>query len=310
MSILKNFYKKNNTKVESVSGTKGEMDEILKHKISKKKTEMLNQDINNETLDKRESKSEPRRIAIVSGKGGIGKTTLAINLGYLLNKEFNMDNIVVDCNMTTPHLGVNLGLYNVGITLNHILKDESKIRDAIFEHNTGVKVIPSSLKLTDLTGIDMFRLPEKLEELNMHVILDSAPGLGREGLAAISAADEILFVTQPYTSAVVDLYRCRKIAEKLDKKILGIVVNNRKNRNHELTDKEIEKITEIPVIGSIPYDLEIERALVKKLPLSFYNPKAKSNDALYSLASTIAGFEVKRKKTFFENILNSFRLNF
>ncbi|MCK4730643.1 MAG: P-loop NTPase [Candidatus Aenigmarchaeota archaeon] len=256
------------------------------------------------------SKLEPRKIAIVSGKGGIGKTTLAINLGYLLNKEFKMDNVVVDCNMTTPHIGVNLGLYNVDITLNHILKDESKVEEGIFEHNTGIKVIPSSLKLTDLSEVDMFKLPEKLDELNMHVILDSAPGLGREALAAISAADEILFVTQPYTTAVVDLYRCRKIAEKLDKKILGVVVNNRKNKNHELTDNEIEKITEIPVIGSIPYDIEMERALAKKLPLSFYNPKAKSNDALYSLASTIAGFEVKRKKTFFENLLNSFRLNY
>ncbi len=307
MRLLKSFYKKNNSKVELGSETTGKTGKILKHNTNKKKNQMLKQNISDEKLDEKKFNSEPRKIAIVSGKGGIGKTTLAINLGYLLNKEFKMDNVVVDCNMTTPHLGVNLGLYNVDITLNHILKDVSKAEEGIFEHNTGVKVIPSSLKLTDLSEVDMFKLPEKLDELNMHVILDSAPGLGREGLAAISAADEILFVTQPYTSAVVDLYRCRKIAEKLDKKILGVVVNNRKNKNHELTDNEIEKITEIPVIGSIPYDMEIERALVKKLPLSFYNPKAKSNDALYSLASTIAGFEIKRKKTFFENLLNSFR---
>jgi len=299
MGALKKFYRKNNIKTELKSEVDGKED----------KKELKSRG-DGEILRDKALKSGPRRIAIVSGKGGIGKTTLAINLGYLLNKEFNMDNVVVDCNMTTPHLGVNLGLYNVDVTLNHILKDESKAEKGIFEHNTGVKVIPSTLKLTDLSEVDMFKLPEKLDELNMHAILDSAPGLGREGLAAISAADEILFVTQPFTTAVVDLYRCRKIAEKLDKKILGVVVNNRNNRNHELTDNEIEKITEIPVIGSIPYDIEMERAIVKKLPLSFYNPKAKSNDALYSLASTIAGFEVKRKKTFFENLLNSFKLNF
>jgi septum site-determining protein MinD len=251
---------------------------------------------------------EKRSIAIVSGKGGIGKTTLAINLGYLLQREFGIDTIVVDCNLTTPHLSLNLGLHNFNLTLNHVLNDKAKIEEAIIEHPCGIRILPASLELDDLKGVDIFRLPEKIDELNFNVLIDSAPGLGREGIAAISAADEILFVTQPFSSAVVDIYRCKKIAEKLNKKILGIVVNATKKTKYELTNDEIERLTEVPVIENIPYDLEIEKALAVKLPLPLYNPKAKANKSFYSLASKLTGIELARKETFFKKIKNLFKL--
>jgi len=247
-----------------------------------------------------------KKIAIVSGKGGIGKTTLAINLGFLFNKEFNLNTVIIDGNLTTPHLSINLGIYNKHITLNHILKNEVKINDGIYEHPIGLKVIPASLELRDLEKIDIFKLPEKLDDLNYNILIDSAPGLGKEGIAAISSADEILFVTQPFTSAVVDIFRAKKVVEKLDKKILGVVVNARKNQKHELSDYEIEQFTELPVIESIPYDIEIEKAQIMKLPLPIHNSKAKANKSFYSLASKLTGIELE-KENFLSKLLNLFR---
>ncbi len=249
---------------------------------------------------------EKRNIAIVSGKGGVGKTTLAINLGYLLQKEIGINTTTVDCNLTTPHLGLNLGLdYN--LTLNHVLADKAKIEEAVIEHPTGIKVLPASLELNDLEEVDIFRLPEKLDELNSNILIDSAPGLGREGVAAMSAADEILFITQPNASAVVDIYRCKEIAEKLNKKILGIVVNYRRGYKHELSNKEIEKFTEIPVMETVPYDIEIEKSSATNLPLPLYNQRAKANDGFYSLASQISGYEIERRKSFFDRIIGLFK---
>ena len=248
-----------------------------------------------------------RKIAIVSGKGGIGKTTLAINLGYLLHNKFNFDSTVVDCNLTTPHLSINLGLYNHNRTLNDVLKGKAKLEEAITEHPTGVKILPASIELKDLEKIDIGNLSSVLQNPSSNLILDSAPGIGREGIAAISAADEILFITQPHTNAVIDIYRCGKIAEKLKKKVLGVVVNCRKGFRHELSDNEIEQLTEVPVIGTIPYDIEIERSISSKLPLHLYNQRAKANEALYSLASQISGFEIERKKSFFDRLVNRLR---
>ena len=250
-----------------------------------------------------------RKIAIVSGKGGIGKTTLAINLGYILHNEFNIDTTIVDCNLTTPHLSINLGMYGANKTLNDVLKGKAKFEEAISEHPIGIKILPASLELKDLEKVDLEKLPFVLQEANSNnLILDSAPGLGKEGIAAISSADEILFVTQPFTSAVADVYRAKKIIEKLDKKILGIVVNARKGLKHELADYEIGQFTEIPVIESIPYDIEIERSVAARLPLPLFNRKAKSNNAFYSIASQISGVEFSiQKESFFEKIKKIFK---
>ncbi len=176
------------------------------------------------------------------------------------------------------------------MTLNDVLKGKVKLEEALVEHSTGIKILPASIELKDLEKVNIKNLSSILQNPTSNLILDSAPGIGREGVAAISAADEILFITQPYTSAVVDIYRCKEIAEKLNKKILGIVVNYRRGYKHELSNKEIEKFTEIPVIETVPYDIEIEKSVAAKLPL--YNQRA--NEGFYSLASKISGYEIER----------------
>jgi len=76
-----------------------------------------------------------RVIAIISGKGGVGKTTTAVNLGAALNK-FDKEVIVVDANLSTPNIGIHLGAPMVPVTLNHILRGKANIEDAIYEHSS------------------------------------------------------------------------------------------------------------------------------------------------------------------------------
>ncbi len=192
------------------------------------------------------------------------------------------------------------------MTLNDVLKGKVKLEEALVEHSTGIKILPASIELKDLEKVNIKNMSSILQNPTSNLILDSAPGIGREGVAAMSAADEILFITQPNASAVVDIYRCRKIAEKLNKKILGIVVNYRRGYKHELSNKEIEKFTEIPVIETVPYDIEIEKSVAAKLPL--YNQRA--NEGFYSLASKISGYEIERRKSFFDRLFDLFsRIN-
>ncbi|MBN2094428.1 MAG: P-loop NTPase [Candidatus Aenigmarchaeota archaeon] len=242
------------------------------------------------------------KLAIVSGKGGVGKTTLALNLGYLLHNKFNRDTTIVDCNLTTPHLTINLGSYSGPVTLNHVLRGQAKLGEAIVEHPVGIKLVPASLDLKELDGVDISALERVLKSYESNLILDSAPGLGREGVASIAASDEILFLTQPYTSAVVDIFRTRKVAEVLNKKVLGVVVNSRRGMRHELTNNEIEKICEVPVVGEIPFDIEIEKSQASKLPLALYNPAARANHAFYEVSSNIAGYPIQPPKTFLERL--------
>src|SRR3989338_7722171 len=98
-------------------------------------------------------------ITITSGKGGVGKTTTAINLGAAINK-FGKDVIVVDTNLTTPNVGLHLGAPIVPVNLNHVLLGKAKVSDAIYEHESGTKIIPSSLSIKELKRLDHSKLKD------------------------------------------------------------------------------------------------------------------------------------------------------
>ena len=157
------------------------------------------------------------KIAVISGKGGVGKTTVVTNLSTALATKFNKGTTVIDCNVTASHLSMHFGAYLHPHTLNHVLKNESSIEEAIFVHNTGVKIIPASLNLSDLIGIDISVLDEKLNNLfenDDFVFLDTAPGFGKEAVSATKACKEALIVTTPNIPALTDVIRSRKVLEE------------------------------------------------------------------------------------------------
>ena len=145
-------------------------------------------------------------ITITSGKGGVGKTTTAINIGAALN-SFGKDVIILDANLTTPNVGLHLGAPIVPVSLNHVLLGNAKIADAIYEHESGTKIIPSSLSIRELRRIDHGKLKDvgkKLRKIADYVIFDSAAGLGEEAIAAMESCDELIIVTNPEIPAVTD----------------------------------------------------------------------------------------------------------
>jgi len=97
-------------------------------------------------------------IVITSGKGGVGKTITAINLGAAMN-YFGKDVLIVDGNLTTPNIGIHLNSPEVPITLNHVLSKKAEIFEAVYEHGSGIKIIPSSLSIKELKKIR----PEKIK---------------------------------------------------------------------------------------------------------------------------------------------------
>src|SRR3989304_1642830 len=92
-------------------------------------------------------------IVITSGKGGVGNTTPAINLGAAIN-YFGGDVVVIDANLTTPNVGIHLNSPEVPVNLNHVLLKKAEVFEAVYEHESGLKIIPSSLSLKELKRID------------------------------------------------------------------------------------------------------------------------------------------------------------
>jgi len=229
---------------------------------------------------------------------------LVVNLGTALANYFKRDVTVVDCNITTSHLALHLGMYYSPVTLNKVLRDESPIQEAIYEHFSGLKVIPAALSVRELEGLDMIKLKEKLNELtNLSeiVLLDSAPGLGREAISTLRSGDEVLYITTPYVPSLMDIIRTQEVVSELGIKSIGIVLNMVRNEKHELTNSEIEHLTGLPVIAKIPFDKNIPRSVAVKTPIVLLNPRSKASREFLKLAAFLIGETYK--ESFFSRFL-------
>ncbi|MEM5881090.1 MAG: AAA family ATPase [Candidatus Aenigmatarchaeota archaeon] len=240
-----------------------------------------------------------RVINISSGKGGVGKTTLAINIGWILAEIFKKSVTIVDCNITTSHLGLYLGIYYSPVTLNRILRGEASIKEATHMYSQNLKIIPASNSVSDMVGVDIISLGEvlsKMREQNDIVILDSAPGLGRESLASLKFSDEVIFVTQPYLPSVMDIVRAYQEIRYTTIKPLGIVLNMVFNDRFEMNDREIEQITELPIIAKIPFDKNMRRSSYFLIPLASLHKNSKSVKEILKLSAFIVGEKYKEEK--------------
>lgn len=238
-----------------------------------------------------------RIIVINSGKGGVGKTTTAINLGVSLNK-LNKEVIIVDANLNTPNVGLHLGAPIVPITLNHVLKGKADIEEAIYEHASGTKIVPSSLSINELTKFNTKKLPEiakKLAKMADYVIFDSAAGFGDEVIAVLEAADEIIIVTNPEMPAVTDALKAVKVARSMKKIVNGVIVTRHKNARYEMPLSSIKSMLETPIIGVIPEDDAVKEALNLRDAVVHTHPRSRVSRKYLEIARKVNGEEIEEK---------------
>ncbi len=236
-----------------------------------------------------------RVISIASAKGGVGKTTIAANLSAALS-GFRKSVIAIDANLTTPNLGLHLGVPMFPKTLHDVLRGNAKIHEAAFKHDAGFFVIPAGLSFNEMKDVDIAKLSNVLSKLvgkaDM-IIVDCAAGLGREATTAMKYSDEMIVVTNPELPAVADALKAVKVAEKNRVKPIGAVVNRINNHRHEMSVKEIEEMLSIPVISSIPEDIWVKRSIAARMPVVNFRPDAPASIEMKALAAKLAGVEYK-----------------
>jgi septum site-determining protein MinD len=249
-----------------------------------------------------------RVISVCSGKGGVGKTVVASNLAVAIQK-FYKKAAVIDFNFTTSHLSLCFGIQHHPITLNHVLRNQSKLEDAIYNHHSGLKIVPGSLKLKDIIDIDVSNLRNELKQTFSDfdvVFLDSAPGLGKEALLAMEASDEILYVANPHVPSLVDIVKCNQVVKTLKNRPIpiGIIVNRVKDRDYEIKNNEIIQFTELPVIGVIPEDEEILSGFNKRSLVTLSKKGSSSKKEFFKIAAKLVG--IKYEYSFFDKIKSFF----
>jgi septum site-determining protein MinD len=251
-------------------------------------------------------------IVITSGKGGVGKTTTAINLGAAIN-HFGGDVLVVDGNLSTPNLGIHLGSPEVPINLNHVLNKKADVFEAVYEHDSGMKIMPSSLSIKEFDKIDINKIKDSKKELEKvadYVIIDSAAGLGDEAKATINMADELIVVTNPEMPAITDALKAIKTAQMNKKNIIGVIVTRVKQNKIEMGPDTVKEMLEIPVLGMIPEDLCLSEALSMKDAVIHTHPKSRPSRAYKEIAAKLIGAEYNSdqdKESIWERIVKAFK---
>jgi septum site-determining protein MinD len=202
-------------------------------------------------------------------------------------------------------------MYSYPVTLNNFLRNESKIDDATYIHNSGLRIVPASLDFRDVVNIDANDLKQKLKNAFSNydiVFLDSAPSLGRESLIALQASDEALFVANPHIPSIVDVVKCHQLINTLENRPspIGIIVNRFRNKHYEIKPDEIKNFTNLPIIGLVPEDEKILEATNKKTLVTISKKNSSSSIAFFDIAAKLVGSEYK-KPNFFRRILESLR---
>lgn len=230
-----------------------------------------------------------RILGIVSGKGGVGKTTTTVNLSAAL-MEFKESVIAIDTDIKMSGLGLQLGMYYFPVTLNDVLSGKRNIHEALYLHSSGLRIIPSSLQIED---IDISRLKEVLYgpffEKDI-VLVDAPPGLETHALSVIKSCPNILIVTTPEIPAISDAMKIISITNNTNSKPIGILLNRyRKRDSDQVSIKEIESTFDLPVIGIIPEDKTISKSIFKGKPSVYLNPYSPSSIAFKKLAANLIG---------------------
>lgn len=170
------------------------------------------------------SESEAAVYAVASGKGGVGKTTTAINLAAALAESREV--CVVDADLGMATLAAALDLSIDGPTIHDVLTGGTSIDDATYEYGE-FAVVPGETTLDAYAAADPAGLREALDELRSTfdvVFLDVGAGLSHDTVVPLGAADRVLLVATPEPPAIENVRTTREMADRVGTDVLGAVL--------------------------------------------------------------------------------------
>jgi len=230
-------------------------------------------------------------ISITSGKGGVGKTNIAVNLAYLL-AESKKKILVLDADCGLANIDLILGLtpkYN----LYHVLKGEKTLKEAIINGPGGIKILPSSSGIQEMSSLSMAQkliLQDELNALQVRpdfMLIDTSAGINDNVLYFNMIANETIIVVTPEPTSLTDAYALIKILyQRHAKKRFSLLVNMVKTpaeakevflrmaqaTNHFL-NLAIEQLGYVSCDDNVPRAVKQQKLLAERYPDS---PSVKS----------------------------------
>jgi flagellar biosynthesis protein FlhG len=240
-------------------------------------------------------------IAVTSGKGGVGKTNVAINLAVALARLRHRV-AILDADFGLGNVDVLLGLAP-SLHIGHVLAGEKQLSDILVAGPRGVQVIPASSgmpQLTALTGGQWDLIGDAIDEIAEdfdYLIIDTGAGISGNVIDAIRIASRALVVTSLEPTAVVDAYAVIKLLSTTDpSQEIGLVVNNARDASEaQLVFAQLEVAASrflnrrLTYFGFIAHDPSVRDAVLVQRPIVDHLPQSPASRCFRILASRLSG---------------------
>jgi len=227
---------------------------------------------------------------IASGKGGTGKTTIALNVGTAL-AMLGKKTLIMDCDVSMANLGLLVDFKHTK-TLHDVLAGDAEIDDAIYTGPGGVDIVPGGISIKGFQKSDPELLKRVMSDLlgkYDFVIIDAAAGLSKEVIVPLSLADEVILVVNPEIPSIVDALKTKVVAEMVGSKVGGAILNRVIGEKIELTRDKISELLEVPILETVPEDINVKKAAAAKMPLVLWSPEAPAARSFKRVAARLAG---------------------
>ena len=249
---------------------------------------------------KRLSEPQPLRvIAVTSGKGGVGKSNLSVNLSSVFARR-ERSVVLMDADLGLANTDLFLGV-RPDYDLQHVIRGERRLEEIIIETEQGLRLIPAASgvqRMAELTPAEHVSLIRAFSELSFAVdvlLIDTAAGISDSVVSFSKAAQEVVVVVCDEPASITDAYALMKVLSQ-DRGVrrFQIVTNMVRSASHGLgLYEKLADVTDrylgcsLGYLGHIPFDEQLRAAVRRQRPLVQLFPESKAAQAFRQIADRI-----------------------
>ncbi|MDA8387855.1 MAG: MinD/ParA family protein [Nitrospiraceae bacterium] len=240
-----------------------------------------------------------KTLTVASGKGGVGKTNVAVNLAVAAHK-LGKKVIILDADLGLSNIDVLLSLapkWNI----QHVLAGQKTFPEIMVEGPHGIKILPASSGVQELTRLDEFQRLKIMEEFDAYtgnfdlLIIDTAAGISENVAFFCVAAEETLVVTSPEPTALTDAYALIKVLfTRYQEREFSVIINSARGPKEAFDIfKRLMLVTErflnvsLNYVGYIPVDGSVGKAVRAQKPFVDMFPGSEASWQISRIAEKI-----------------------
>lgn len=247
-----------------------------------------------------------RVIAVTSGKGGVGKSSLTVNLGIVLTEAGRRVGIL-DADLGLANVDILLGL-SPAHNLTHVLFGQRTLSEIATYGHGGLVLYPGGSGVTELADLSQWRLERflraiaELDDQLDTLLIDTGAGIARGVVSFLHAADELVVVTTPEPTAIADAYAVVKsVALRKETATIHLVVNMARSSGeahsvwrsmNAILRQFLSRPVQLELLGHIPSDPSVGRSVLEQVPFVLSHPKASASLAVRDIAVRLCQEEV------------------